>query len=438
MKRIMVFLIVLAVAATLFAGCAQSGAPSPMPDQTTPETAPIPEQTTPEPTPTPGLTTPDGTPAPGPTAPPSSPEASTGTIRVLVTDDPPDYTVTGVVIHFTEVWVHKAADGQDGKGEWVQLTITDGTFEPGWIDLAQLMDDEAKVTLVEEDIEEGKYTQIRLIIDEPVKVAYTYTGPENPENDEETETEVHAKLPSGKLKFVRPFEVAEGAETEILLDFDLEKSVVFTGATVFNEDTQQYEAKVIVKPVVKLQVTILGGECDTDAELILENKDSDNDWEIIDDEIYGVLQYSTEGDMFCYDFRGYSLEDTDYSLIYYADYEDRFTNWGGDNPGALIASGTVVDGTLSLVGSVNLREDLDADGIDLPCPPDSNIDVHDYSGPPDNYDHAHGAKIWLVPSECYDSTNFRIYEDKWQPDRFLFETDLITFDDTDNEYEPLG
>jgi len=345
--------------------------------------------------------------------------------------------VVNVVVHFLKVEVHKAADGEDGEGEWIEILLADPdsqTFDNSLqITLSPTM---GNVTLAQDQVEAGnKYTQIRVYMDEGEEKGVTVTYIPDPEdldeNDEPKTKTVEAKLPSGELKFVRPFEVAEDAETQLLLDFDLQKSVVFTGAS------QSEDVKVIVKPVVKLQVTILGGECETDAELRLENKDPDNNWEIIDDEIYGVLQYSTEGDTLCYDFQGYGLPDGDYSLIYYADYEDRFTQWGGDNPGALIATGTASGDTLSLVGSVNLREDLDPAGIDLPCPPDSNIDVHDYSGPPDNYAHAHGAKIWLVPSECYDSTNFRIYEDKWQPNRFLFETDLITFDDTDNEYEPL-
>jgi len=52
-----------------------------------------------------------------------------------------------------------------------------------------------------------------------------------------------AVLPSGKLKFVRPFEVFDGETTIILLDFDADKSVKVTG-----------DGKVIVKPVVKLSI----------------------------------------------------------------------------------------------------------------------------------------------------------------------------------------
>jgi len=53
-----------------------------------------------------------------------------------------------------------------------------------------------------------------------------------------------ATLPSGELKFVRPFKVVEGQTTILTLDFDADKSVTVTGA-----------GKVIVRPVVTLNVT---------------------------------------------------------------------------------------------------------------------------------------------------------------------------------------
>jgi hypothetical protein len=443
MKRIMVLLTVLVVVATLFTGCAQSETPPLTPDQTTPETEP-----------TPGLTTPGATPAPGPMEQPSIPGASTGTLTVLVTDAP-GYEVTSVVVHFSEVWVHKAADEEGGKGGWIPVELyqadvhEDDTFDGSKeVTLSTTM---GPVILAQSQVPAGRYTQIRVIMEEEgVLVDYT------DENDGE-HLDVLAKLPSGKLRFVRPFVVppstddgeGEGERTEIELDFDLQKSVVFTGPP------QSEDVKVIVKPVVKLQITIPEGE-DNTGQLELRQKDpdgvdnepgTDDDWSIVDDEAAakGTLTYNLSGETFDFVFAGEGLDNISYSLIYYADYyeddpEDRFTTWGGNHPGALIASDTADEfGALTLSGSVNLRPDLTEGetGIDLPWPPDGNIEDYDYSGPPDNYDHAHGAKIWLVPSECYDSTNFRIYEDKWQPDRFLFETDLITFDDIDNEYEPL-
>ncbi|MBA7709247.1 hypothetical protein ES703_118160 [subsurface metagenome] len=106
-----------------------------------------------------------------------------------------------------------------------------------------------------------------------------------------------------------------------------------------------------------------------DGKLTLDNKDPST-WEIIEDDIGGKLYYSTEGDEFSYVFQGYYLEHIEYSLIYYADYEDKYVDWGGDNPGALIATGTASGGNLVMSGSVDL-------GMDLPSPPDANIAIHD-------------------------------------------------------------
>ena len=78
----------------------------------------------------------------------------------------------------------------------------------------------------------GKYTQIRMTIE---KVEIYFEGENEP---------VEAKLPSGKLKFVRPFDVIDGETTIIMLDFIADKSVTITG-----------QGGVIFKPVVKLLVS---------------------------------------------------------------------------------------------------------------------------------------------------------------------------------------
>jgi hypothetical protein len=77
----------------------------------------------------------------------------------------------------------------------------------------------------------------------PVEVTYH----ENVNGETGDPQTVPAKLPSGTLKFVRPFVVQEGEETRIILDFNLQDSVVFTGS--------EKDINVIVKPVVKLSVS---------------------------------------------------------------------------------------------------------------------------------------------------------------------------------------
>lgn len=131
--------------------------------------------------------------------------------------------------------------------------------------------------------------------------------------------------------------------------------------------------------------------------LRLENKD--DAWAPIDDGIYGILTYDCKAQKFNYTFEGYGLQDVEYDLIYYAD------PWPGDNPGALIGSGTASGGRLSLSGSVELN-------TDLPNPADWN--------------HPDGAKIWLVTSSDYDGSKMTA----WNPKDYLFEMRLITYDDT--------
>lgn len=116
-------------------------------------------------------------------------------------------------------------------------------------------------------------------------------------------------------------------------------------------------------------------------------------WEIIEAGAWGKLKYNLEGSTFDFVFNGHGLEaDTEYSLIYYAD------PWPGDNPGALIASGTSNEWSdIHLMGSVELGMDLD------------------------------GAKIWLVLFDDYDAVECKMTG--WNPAEYLFEYDLITYDD---------
>jgi len=164
--------------------------------------------------------------------------------------------------------------------------------------------------------------------------------------------------------------------------------------------------------------------------LILENKYSSN-WTVIEDGIQGTLVYFSTGPEFKFKFNATGLtSSTNYSLIYYADKPDRFVEWGGDNPGALIANFTT-DGSGDIAATSWQSVELN---MDLPCHPDANIDEYDYSGPPDNYTHAHGAKIWLVPT-VYLPANWP-NDGAWMNwnativSEILFETDLISYTDT--------
>lgn len=138
-------------------------------------------------------------------------------------------------------------------------------------------------------------------------------------------------------------------------------------------------------------------------ELTLNTKSESDNWLIKRDGTYGKLSYGLTGPTFDYEFEGYKLQaSTKYCLIYYAD------PWPGSG-GTDIACGTSRgDGGLSLSGSPDL-------GMDIPKSGDNNY--------PD------GGKIWLVLESDYDKDNDKMQ--RWNPDDYLFETGLITYDDTD-------
>lgn len=135
--------------------------------------------------------------------------------------------------------------------------------------------------------------------------------------------------------------------------------------------------------------------------LTLYEKDPDG-WSIVDGGASGSLRYNLRGPRFNFSFHGHGLEpDTDYSLIYYAD------PWPGNDPGAFLRSATTnKKGDINFGGSVELD-------MDLPSSPDQN-----YPG---------GAKIWLVLTSDWNNFSWTL----WRPTEYLFENNLITYDDTD-------
>ncbi len=159
---------------------------------------------------------------------PTTLPAGMGIIEVRVTDAPGN--VTAIEVTVSEVEVHKEVAGE---GTWTSLTITGAST----FDLIEIRD--KKQELVTQDIDAARYTQIRMTV-EMVEVTYLEDG---------MSTTKEATIPSGELKFVRPFDVVAGETTTLIIDFDADKSVVFAGAD-----------KVIFKPVVKLAIEHGEGE----------------------------------------------------------------------------------------------------------------------------------------------------------------------------------
>lgn len=166
------------------------------------------------------------------------------------------------------------------------------------------------------------------------------------------------------------------------------------------------------------------------SKLKLDNKNTVT-WQPIDDSIEGELMYQLNSDIFNYEFEAMGLNsETEYCLIYYADRQDRFINWGGDNPGALIGTGTPdVNGKLAISGSTALSMDLpDCTTPDWNCNPD--LDYCDMHNTHDDYDMCCGAKVWLVPCGDYNEVEKKV---NWaNHGSYLYETDMINYDDTND------
>ncbi|MFC1865809.1 hypothetical protein ACFLYB_03760 [Chloroflexota bacterium] len=139
-----------------------------------------------------------------------------------------------------------------------------------------------------------------------------------------------------------------------------------------------------------------------------------------DDRVTGTLTYNLSGPVFAFELNAEHLEsETPYSLIYCAATEAGYKDTHCDIPGAFIAEGTTNrEGTLTLEGFIYL-------GMNLPYPDDANYKYQECS---EECGAGHGAKIWLVPSECYNPNQKIIRDEKWQPDRFLLGVNLIAYD----------
>ena len=208
-KTVLCFITVVAIiAVVIFAGCIdEKGEPAPT---LTPE----PELTV---TPTPMLTE---TPTPAITISAPKPEegdgkapeemTGTGTFVLHVTDQPSaidDFDILNVTV--SEVRLHKTAEaGNNGTtnetGEWITLEPSNRTF-----DLTKLQDGN-RTTIVNESVETGKYTQVRLIVESANGIA--------------NGSMVNVTVPGGMLKIVKPFTIMENQTVTFIFDINVVKA----------------------------------------------------------------------------------------------------------------------------------------------------------------------------------------------------------------------
>ena len=214
---------------------------------------------------------------------------------------------------------------------------------------------------------------------------------------------------------------------------DTSKTFTINDPIAGNTYEQNYNLKNrsdVIVPVVLDTTSAVGIETTYWSSVVLENKDAA--WnQLTEDGVQGTLVYQLIANKFNFEFEATGLvAGESYSLIYYADKSDRMVDWGGNNPGGLIATFTTdVDGKiLNATGSENLDMNL-ASGAD------ANLEEYDYCDS-DGYNLCHGAKVWLVQTSNYNATTKTV--ETWDPGMFLFETDLITYSDTNVDGSALN
>jgi len=152
-------------------------------------------------------------------------DVATGLLEISLTDAPPDLNVEKALVTISSVQVHLAgeeeAPDKETEAGWFTAVEAAQTF-----DLIALRDTEAFLGSAE--LEPGKYTQIRLSVDEAVA---TIDGAEH-----------SLKVPSGRIKLVHPFTIEVGRTTKLTLDFDAQKSIHAAGK------------KYMMRPTIKVIV----------------------------------------------------------------------------------------------------------------------------------------------------------------------------------------
>ena len=163
-------------------------------------------------------------------------DTPTGTLLLSLTDAPKYGCYEHVYITVEEVQVHVSDDGNGEEG-WTAMPVQQ-TY-----DLKDLVNGVlAQLGVVA--LPAGHYTQMRLIIGD------TPYGDDYEEANYVVFCDANAeicplKIPSGYesgVKLVSPFDIVEGLTTELILDFDAEKSVHVAGSS----------GKCILKPTIKV------------------------------------------------------------------------------------------------------------------------------------------------------------------------------------------
>ena len=176
-------------------------------------------------------------PAPAPTPPPGP---AMGTLSASLTDAPAcGFDAVNVTV--SKVRVHASGSASDTESGWTDITVSPARK----INLLNLTNGTLDL-LGTTSLPAGKYNQVRLVLD-----PNTGAGLANSVVPTGTTVEQSLDTPSAVqsgLKLNGEIDIAAGAQTDIVIDFDACKSIVTKG-----------NGKYALKPVVKLIPAVLNG-----------------------------------------------------------------------------------------------------------------------------------------------------------------------------------
>jgi len=156
------------------------------------------------------------------------PVGQNGRLKMYLVDSPA--ALDSVIICVTRVEIHKSSG--DPNGGW--FVINDSTR---YFDLLQLTNG-ASAILGDTSLPAGNYTQIRLIIGEGSYVI---------DNGVKHNLEIPSGFQTG-IKLIHQFTIEEGKLYELMLDFNVEKSIIITG-----------NGRYLCKPTIRVIPVVISG-----------------------------------------------------------------------------------------------------------------------------------------------------------------------------------
>jgi hypothetical protein len=165
-----------------------------------------------------------------------------GELALAITDAKPSLPgdPTNFYVTITEVWAH-------GKGGWVQLEMSQSPYT---IDLLQFSNGETTELVPPVLLRSGKYTQIRLVLEEGgARIIFDNDGvPE----------EHTVVIPSENLKTDKniDFDVEINKAVDLLIDFDLSQSLIVTDD---GSGTLSYKLKPVLHIVDFFEAATING-----------------------------------------------------------------------------------------------------------------------------------------------------------------------------------